>query len=129
MVDVIASHDNVDSRMELDTCNFSPAKLHHVVDVVDVVILDDGEYGTHTADYAALLAVMDVVAAYDVASDVLLEPAVVLASADRITLHLRRALEMLVGKVMVVLGIKIFAETDAGALGKVNFIVLNDPSL
>ena len=129
MVDVIASHYDVDGCVELDACNFSTAQFHHVVDVMDVVVFDDGEYCTHTADDAALLTVVDVVAADDVAADVFLEPAVILAAAYRVTLHLRRALELLICEVVVVLGIKIFSETDTGALCEVDFVVFNDPAL
>ena len=115
--------------MELDAGNFSAAKFHHVIDVMNVVVFDDGENSAHTTDDAALLAVVDVVAADDVAADVLLEPAVVLSSADCITLHLRGALKMLICEVVVVLRIQILAEADAGALGEVNFVVFDDPAL
>ena len=128
-MDVIASHYYVDGCVELDACNFSTAKFHHVVDVMDVVVFDDGEYCTHTADDAALLTVVDVVAADNVAADVFLEPAVILAAAYRVTLHLRRALELLICEVVVVLRIEIFSETDTGALCEIDFVVFNDPAL
>ena len=129
VMDVVSSHDDVDSCVELDAGNFCAAQFHHVVDVVNVVVFDDRENSAHTADDAALLAVVDVVAAYDVAADILLEPAVVLASADCVTLHLRGALKMLICEVVVVLRIQILTEADAGALGEVDFIVFDDPAL
>ena len=129
VVNVISSHDDIDSCVELDAGNFSAAKFHHVIDVMNVVVFDDGENSAHTADDAALLAVVDVVAADDVAADVLLEPSVILSSADSVTLHLRGALKMLICEVVVVLRIQILAEADAGALGEVNFVVFDDPAL
>ena len=105
VMDVVSSHEDVDRGVELDACDFCSAQFHHVVDVVDVVILDRGEDRAHTSDDAALLAVVDVVPSYDVAADVLLEPAVILASADRVALHLRGALQVMVCEVVVVLGV------------------------
>ena len=113
VVNVISSHDDIDSCVELDAGNFCTAQFHHVVDVVDVVILDRGEDCAHTSDDAALLAVVDVVAADDVRSDLLLEPAVVLSAAYRITLHLRGALQVFICEVVIILRIQIFAESDA----------------
>ncbi len=113
VMDVISSHDDIDRCVELDAGNFRAAQFHHVVDVVDMVVFDDRENSAHTADDAALLAVVDVVAADDVAADVFLEPAVILSSADCVTLHLRGALKMFICEVMVVLGIQVLAEADA----------------
>ena len=129
VVDVVASHDDVDRCVELDAGNFGAAQFHHVVDVVDVVVFDDGEDCAHAADDAALFTVVDVVAADDVTADVFFEPAVILAAADCVTLHLCGALQVFVCEVVIVLGIQVFAEADAGALGEVDFVVFDDPAL
>ena len=42
-------------------CNLRSAQLHHIVDVMDVVVLDDAEHTAHPADDTALLTVVDVV--------------------------------------------------------------------
>ena len=113
VVDVVPSHDDVDSCVELDAGNFRAAQFHHVVDVVNVVVFNDGEYCAHTSDDAALLAVVDIVAPDDVAADVLFEPAVILASADCVTLHLCGALQVFICEVVIVLRIQVFSESDA----------------
>ena len=95
LMDMIAPHDHIDGRMQLDSGDLRSAKLHHVVDMMDVVVLDQAEHTAHPADDAALLAVMDVVAADDVASHLLLQPAVILPSAHRVPLHLGRAFDIL----------------------------------
>ena len=96
--------------MHFNSCNLRAALLHHVVDMVNVVVLDHTEDTAHAADNAALLTVMDVVAADDMASDVFLQPSVILAAAYGVTLHLRRAFYLLISKIMVVIRIKIFAK-------------------
>src|SRR5699024_3765727 len=88
VVDVIAAEGDVDGGVHLDARDLGAAELHHVVDVVDVVVLDEREHAADAADDAALLAVVDVAAADDVAADFLLQPAVVLAAADGVALHL-----------------------------------------
>ncbi len=129
VVDVVSADDNVDRRVHLDARNLGAAQLHHIVDVMDVVVLNDAEDTSHSADDAALLAVVDVAAADDVASHLLLQPPVVLSPAHGIPLHLGRALHMVSGEEVVVVRVKIFAEGDAGALTAPDLAVLDDPSL
>ena len=71
-------------------------------DVVDMVVLDHRENAAHAPDDAALLAVVDVAPADDVAAHVLLQPAVVLPAADGIPLHLGGGFDVLSGEVVVV---------------------------
>ena len=40
MMDVISSEDDIDRGMELDTCDLRSAQLLHIVDVMNMVILD-----------------------------------------------------------------------------------------
>ena len=102
IMDDIPSHDDINSSMELDTRDLGAAQLHHIVDVMDVVVLNDAEDTSHSADDAALLAVVDVAAADDVASHLLLQPPVVLSPAHGIPLHLGRPLHMVSGEEVVV---------------------------
>ena len=129
VVDAVAAENHVDGGVQLNAGNLGAAQLHHVVDVVDVVVLDDGEHSAHAADDAALLAVVDVAAAHDVAAHVLLQPAVVLAAAHGVTLHLGGGLHVLHGEVVVVVGVQVLAQGDACALGVGNLAVLNNPAL
>ena len=129
VVDVVAADRHVDGGVQLDARDLRARQLLHVVDVVDVVVLDRGEHAAHAADDAGLLAVVDVAAADDVVADALLGPAVVLAAADRVALHLRGALDMARREVVVVLGVEVLAERDAAALAVGDLAVLDDPAL
>ena len=129
VVDVVAAHRHVDRCMHLDTCDLCSPLLHHIVDVVDMVVLNDTEYTTHTADDTALLTVMDVISADDMAADLLLQPSMILAAAYGIALHLGRALDLLISKVVVVVRVEVFADGDTGTFTVRNVTVLNDPAL
>src|SRR5699024_12703111 len=86
--------------MQFDAGNLGPAQLHHVVDVVDVVVFNQGKDPAHPADDAALLAVVNVAAANDMAADFFLQPAMVLPAANGIPLHLGGALEVVMGEIL-----------------------------
>ena len=94
-----------------------------------MAVLDSREYGAHPAYDTRLLTVMDIAAAYDVMTYILLEPAVVLAAAYRITLHLRGALYVLREEIHIVLFIVIFSEGDTAAAAVRDLAVLDDPAL
>ena len=129
VVDPVAPDRHIDGGVHLDAGDLCAAQLHHVVDVVDVVVFDQREHAAHASDDAALLAVVDVAAADDVPADLLLEPAVVLAAADGVALHLGRALDMPGGEVVVVVRIVVLAQRDARALAVADLAVLDDPPL
>ena len=82
VMDVVAANHHVNRRVQLDARDFRAAELLHVVDVVDVVVLNHGIDRAHTSDDARLLAVVDVAAADDVAADVFLQPTVILPAID-----------------------------------------------
>ena len=129
MMDMIAAVNHVDGGMHLDTGNLSSSQLHHVIDMMNVVILDDGKNAPHSSNDSTLLTVMNVAASDDMAADLLLQPSVVLASANRIPLHLRGTLHMLIRKIMIIVRIQILAQADSGTLAVADFTVLDDPSL
>ena len=129
VMNIISSHRHVDCRVQLDASDLRTAQLHHVVDVMNVIVLNDREHAAHTANDAALLAIMNVVAANDMTANLLLEPAMILSATNCVTLHLRSTLNMLEGKIMIVCGIIILTDTDTSALTVTDFAVLNDPAL
>ena len=69
VVDVVAAVYHVDGGVHLDAGNLRAPQLHHVVDVVDVVVLNKGEHASHPADDTSLLAVVDVAPPHDVAAN------------------------------------------------------------
>ncbi len=62
------------------------------------------------------------------ASDVFFKPSVVLTSADRVTLHLGRRLNIFISKEMIVVGIEIFSERNARALAAPDLTVFDHPA-
>ena len=128
MMDVISPHDHINSRMHLDTCNLRSAKLHHIVDVMDVVVLDEAEHAAHPTNNTALLTVVDVVPTDDVASHLFFQPAMILATADCITFHLSGTLYIFIGEIMVIVRIQIFSKGNTRAFAVGDLAVLNDPA-
>src|SRR5699024_6441003 len=128
VMDMIPAVDHVNSRMHFDAGNFCSAQFHHVVDVMDMVILDNREYPSHTSDDSALFAVMNIAAADNMTSYFFFQPAMVLASAYSITLHLCGAFYMFIGKVMVVVRIQIFTKRNTGTFTVADLAVLDDPA-
>ena len=129
VVDVVAAVHHIDGCVHFDAGDLRASQLHHIVDMVDVVVLNQGEHTTHPANDAALLAVVDVAPAHDVAAHLLLQPAVILSPADGVPFHLGGAFHVFVGKVVVVFRVVIFAQGNACALGVGDVTVLNDPAL
>ena len=72
VVDVVAAENHVDGGVHLNAANLRAREVLLVVDVVDVVVLDDGEHAAQVAHNAGLAAVVDVAAADDVVADCLL---------------------------------------------------------
>ena len=110
MMDMVAAENNVNSSMELDGGDLSTAKLLHVVDMMNMVVLDDREDTTHTAYDTGLLTVMDMTAANDMAAYLFLQPAVILSAANCVTLHLSGAFNLFVSEIVIVIRIKIFSK-------------------
>ena len=115
--------------MQFDTGDFCTSEFHHIIYMVDVVIFDHAEDTSHASDDAALLAVVYVVAAYDVPAYVLFEPSVILPAADGIPLHLSRTFYIFRSKVVVVVRVIISPERDACALAVDYLTVLYYPAL
>ena len=129
MVNVIAAHYHVDGRVQLDAGDFRAAQLLHVVDVVNFVVFNEAEHRAHAAHDARLFAVVNFAPAHDVAAHLFLQPAMILAPADGVPLHLSGAFHMLAGKIMIVFRVQIFPQGNAAALAAGNIAILDDPAL
>ena len=110
MMNMIAAHNHIDCCMHLDSGDLRSALLHHIIDVVDVVVLNHTEHTAHPADDSSLLTVVDIIPADDMTADIFLQPSMVLAAAHGVTLHLCRAFYLLISKIMIVIRIKIFTK-------------------
>lgn len=47
VVDIVAAEGHVDGGVHLDAGNLSPTQFHHIVDVMDVVVFNQGENAAH----------------------------------------------------------------------------------
>ena len=129
VVEVVAPDDYVDGRVELDAADLGARQIPLVVDVVDVVVLNDGEDAAQVAHDAGLAAVVDVAAPDGVGADGLFAPAVDLGDEGAVPLGLGAVLVFVVGPLVVVALLQVLAQGDAGALGMGDLAVLNDPAL
>ena len=128
VMEMIPSDDHVDGRVHLDSADLRARQILTVVDMVDMVILDHGEYAAQMTHDTGLAAVMDIASADDMGADPLLRPAFPLCLTDAVTLCLRTVFEFPFQPLIVVLRLQIFSQRDAAALGKGNITVLDDPS-
>ena len=115
MMEMVAADDRVDRRMHLNTADFRAAKLLLIVDMMDVVIFDNGKYTAQVSDDTGLLAIMDSAAADDMASDLLLDPAFPLRLADCIALRLRAVLGQLQRPFIFIVGLEILTQRNTAA--------------
>ena len=129
VMDMVSPDRHVDSGVDLDTCRLGSSELLRVAHIMDMTILDSREYRTHPTYDTRLLTVMDMASSYDMVTDILLEPTVILTSADGISFHLSRALNVLCIKVHIVLRIFILTERYSAALASPDLTILDYPSL
>ena len=129
VVDVIAADDGINSGMELDAADFGTIQLLLIIDVVNVIVLNQGEGTAEMAYDARLAAVMDVAVPYDVGADGLLVPTFVDGTADDVPFVLGSALFGVVAPLVLIAGLQILSNGDAAASCLENFTVLNDPAL
>ena len=128
VVDMVPAVDHVDRRVHLDAADLGACQILPVVDMVDMIVLDDGEHAAQMADDAGLAAVVDVASADDVRTDLLFGPAFPLRLQDAVALGLRAVFQLLQKPLVVIFGLQIFAQRDAGALGIRDFAVFDDPA-
>ena len=128
MMKMIPSYRHIDRCMQLDTCHFRTCKLLHIVDMMDMVVLDHGENTAHSADNTCLFTMMDMTSADNMPSYGFFRPSVILSSADCISFHLRCTLYMLIGEIMIIFRIVIFSKGNTAAFTVTDLTVLDDPS-
>jgi hypothetical protein len=78
--------------MHFDSTDFCSCKILLVVDVVNVVIFNQREYSAKVTDNTCLSAVVNITAAYNVGTDILLAPAFNLSLADTVAFCLSSVL-------------------------------------
>ena len=129
VMDVVALIQNIDRCMHLNTCNLCTSLFHHVINVMNVVVLDHAEHAAHTTDDTTLFTVMDVISADDMTSYLFFQPAMILSAAYSVTFHLCRTFYLFICKIMIVIRIQIFTYGDTCTFAVGDIAVLDDPSL
>ena len=89
VMEMVAADDDVNGCVHLDAADLSACKVLFVVDMVDVVVLNDGEHPSQMPDDPGLAAIVDIAPAHDVGADVFLCPAFPLCLADSVPFGLR----------------------------------------
>ena len=127
-MNVIPAVNDINGRMHLDAADFRAGQILLVVDVVNVVVLNDGEDPAQMTHDAGLSAVVNVAAADDMGADVLLRPSLPLCLDDAVSLRLCAVFQFVEQPAVVIFRLQVFAQGDAGALGIGHLAVLNDPA-
>ena len=127
-MDDVVPDDGVDGGMQLDPSDFGTFEFPLVPNVVDMVVFDDAENSPQVPDDAGLPAVVYDVVSDDVASYVVLVPAVVQCPEDHFLLALVANLGEY-GRPLVLACALFFPKADAGAAGIADDVVLDHPSL
>lgn len=115
-MNMIAPENHIDCRMKFNACYFCSAKLLHIVDMMNMIVLNDTEYTSHASYNARLFTMVDMTPADNMASYFLFQPSVILTAAHRIPLHLGRTFHMLPCKIMVILRVIVFSEGNTRTL-------------
>ena len=55
-MDMVAAEHNIDGCMEFDTGNLCAAQLLHIIDMMNVVVLNEAEHASHTSYNTCLFA-------------------------------------------------------------------------
>jgi hypothetical protein len=69
---MVSAYDHIYGCMQFYSGYLRSSELHHIINMMDVIVFDHAEDASHAADDAPLLAMVYIVAPYDVAADVLL---------------------------------------------------------
>ena len=69
---MIPAHHHVDCRMKLNTGNLRTAQLLHVINMMNMVILNQTEDTAHTTYDTGLLTTVNMTTSYDMSADVFL---------------------------------------------------------
>ena len=78
--------DDIDCSVKLDAAYLGSAKLDIGIYIVDVIVLDYGEYSAQMANNAGLAAVVDMVVTDDVRTYVVFVPSHIVGLEDRLQL-------------------------------------------
>ena len=128
VVDVVPTDDHIDGCMHLDSTDLCTGQILLVVDVMNMIILNNGKNSSQMSNNTSLSAVMDVTSADNVGTDMLPVPALIGSLADAVTFCLGAVLIFPFQPFVVILWLEIFSKRDTAAFGFINLTVLNDPA-
>ena len=85
VVDMIATEDNINCSMHFDTADFCSCQILLVVNVMDMIVFNNGKYTAQMSYDACLTAVMDLTSAHNMGTDMFFVPSLIGSLADTVT--------------------------------------------
>ena len=110
VMEMISPDDHVDRRMHLDTADLCTGQVLLIINMMNMVILDDGEYAAKMTYDTGLSAVMNITATDNMGTDPLLGPALPLCLTDAVTLRLSTMLQLSVQPLIVIVWLFVFTK-------------------
>ncbi len=101
-MEVVSANDYVDRRMHLDTADLCAGQVLLIINMMNMVVLDDGEYAGKMPYDTGLSAVMNITASDNMGTDPLLGPALPLCLTDAVTLRLSTMFQVSVQPLTVI---------------------------
>ena len=109
-MEVVSANDYVDRRMHLDTADLCTGQVLLIINMMNMVILDDGEYTAKMTYDTGLSAVMNITATDNMGTDPFLGPALPLCLTDAVTLRLSTMLQLSVQPLIVIVWLFVFTK-------------------
>ena len=128
VVDMVSADDHIDSCVHFDTADLCAGQVLLVVDMVDVIIFNNGKNTSQMSDNTGLTAVMDVTSSDDVGADMFFVPSFIGSLADAVTFCLSSIFIFPFQPFVVVIRLEIFSKRNSAAFGFIDLAVFNDPS-
>ena len=129
MVDVVVTDNGIDGGVEFDSGNLRAIQLLLVVDVMDMVVFDQGKGAAQMAHNSRLPAVVNIASPDGVGAYRVLIPALVDRSANHIPFILGTAFSGAVGPFVFVARLQVLADGNTAALCLKHLAVFDHPAL
>ena len=110
MMKMVSLDEHIYRCVHLNSANFRTCQILFIVDMMNMIILNDGKHTAQMPDNTGLSAIMNITTSYNVASDVFLCPSFPLRLTNSITLRLSTVLELFLQPFIIIFRLKIFPQ-------------------
>ena len=129
VVNVVVPVSNVDGGVHLDATDFGPGQVLADINIVDIIIFNQGADTTEVPNDSGLPTVMDMVAADNMGAHMLLIPALVGSLANGVPLSLGTILVLPLEPLIIIVWLEVLAKGNTRTLGVRNITVFYNPAL